>query len=147
MSNERNHAVVEEVGRRMEILKRLAAEVPQPPNPRPQEPDADLKRRLFRLKAGRDRRSDPYADRATAIAALEGELEYRRRIRALMEEVEALADMLTSSIQSISNELVGQIMTLFHDAKHLPAASDPDSDVSEFIRKIDRARRASSARK
>jgi len=45
-------AVIREIGERLERIGRLAAAVPQPPNPRPQESDASLKRKIARLRSG-----------------------------------------------------------------------------------------------
>jgi len=141
MENERA-AFIEEVRGRMDTMTRLSAEIPQPPNPRPQDSDAVLKRRISRLKKGLTRNPGS----AALIDTLQREREYRRRVRALLQEAGALEEILSSSIESVSNELLEQIMTVFHDAKHLPAASDPNSDISEFIRTVDRARRADSGR-
>ena len=139
-------AVIEELQRRMETLTRLTSEIPEPPDPRPTESDAVLKRKLSRLKAGLNRRADLSGNSASLIDALEREREYRRRVKAVLQEARALWEFLQSDLDAVAAGLLEQILTLFNDAKHLPAASDPNSDVSEFIRKIDRARRAESGR-
>jgi len=72
-------AVIREIGERLERIGRLAAAVPQPPNPRPQESDASLKRKIARLRSGVIRPADRDIDAATLAGAMERELEYRER--------------------------------------------------------------------
>jgi len=139
-------AVAQDVQRRIEALNRLIAETPRPPDPRPQGSDVSLRRTVSRLRAGRIRPVDPAVDPATLADALEKELAYRVLLMTVLTELDVIRDILSSAIETMSGELLEQLLPVFHDLKHLPAAGDPDSDVSERIRRMHRARRADSGR-
>ena len=140
-------AVIEEVQARLGTLRRLAAAVPEPPNPRPQESDAELKRTVARLRSGEIRPADPAIDADTLAAAMEREVEYRERLRELKREADHLYRMLRADMEARAARLLEQALIMFHEARHLPEAADPDSDVSESIRRMERARRAEFGRK
>ena len=140
-------AIIRELETRLATLRRLAAAVPQPPNPRPPGSDASLKRSIARLMSGAIRPAHPAVDAAALVGAMERELEYRERIREFQRELEDLRQMLSADIEARAAGLMDQILTIFHEARHMPAAKDPDSDVSEFIRRVERARRAEFGRR
>jgi hypothetical protein len=129
----------------MDRLALLTAAIPQPPNPRPEGPDRLLRRMLFRLKAGL-MRPPSGVDRATMIDALERELEYRRQVRLVMAELDAIRTIFTSEIETKTAGLMEQAVAILHAAKQLPEAADPNSELSEWIRRMDRDRRTGSGR-
>jgi len=55
--------------------------------------------------------------------------------------------MLGADIDATAAGLLEQILTTFHEARHLPEAADPDSDLSEAVRRVGRARRAEFGRR
>jgi hypothetical protein len=139
--------LIRELEARLETLGRMAAAMPQPPNPRPQESDSSLKRSIARLRSGEIRPADRDIDSAALAGAMERELEYRERGRELLQGLADFGEMLGADLDATTAGLLEQILTTFHAARHLPAAADPDSDVSEFIRRVERARRAEFGRR
>jgi hypothetical protein len=140
-------AVIREVEALPERLCRLAAAVPRPPNPRLRESDTSLKRSIARLRSGAIRPVDPAVDAAALADAIGRELEYRERLRELIRELDDLREMLSTDIEARTAGLLKQILTTFHEARHLPAAADPNSDLSEGVRRLGRARRAEFGRR
>ena len=139
--------IIRKLEARMETLRRLGAAIPQPPDPRPVESDAALKRKIARLRSGAIRPADPAVDSDTLAAMMERELEYRDRGRELVRELADVAAMLSDDLDAVRADLLQQVLTAFHAARHLPEAQDPNSEVSELIRRIERARRAEFGRK
>ena len=133
--------VVREIEARIETLRRLVAAFPKPPHPRPHQSDAWLRRSIARLRSGAIVPANPAADRETLAAAMEQELEYRERVRELSRELKDFHEMLSADIEARKGEMLEEALTVFHAARHLPEAADPDSEVSGLIRTMERARR------
>ena len=144
--HDRALALAQDLGSRIQALLRLIEETPRPPEPRPRESDATLRRTVARLRAGLIRPADPAVDPATLAEWLERELEYRVLLNLVVQELHVIGGILASDLDAVAGSLLKDILTAFHEMKQLPAAEDPDSDVAECIRQIDRARRAASER-
>ncbi len=139
-------AVIADLQSRFEAIQKLIATTPPPPDPHPQESDAALRRRIFRLRAGLIRPADPSVDRATLIDALKRELDYRVMVRLIVEELRVMRERLSADIDAKHAGLMEQALILFYHARHLPEAQDPNSELSEWIRRMERARKADSGR-
>ena len=139
-------ALLNDLQSRVDAIRQLIATTPRPPEPRPQESDATLRRRIARLRAGRAWPTDPPGDPDTVANGLQQELDYRVLTKLLAEEADVMNRVLSADLQGLSDGLMENLLELFHAARHMPEAQDPNSGVSEFIRIMERGRRATKGR-
>src|SRR5258708_1485555 len=135
-------ARVAKIGRRWEA-------VPIPPDPwlrGPNETDADIRRTINRLRAGVILPRDPAVDPIEHAAILESRLEYRKVIKWLISELHEMDNLICADLEAVMADQAGRAVATLHIAKHLPAAKDPNSNLSEQTRNIDRARRQDHGR-
>ncbi len=77
---------------------------------------------------------------------MESRLEYRKVIKWLISALHELDDRMCAALEGVRADQVEEAVETLHIAKHLTAAKDPKSNLSEHIRNIDRARRQDHGR-
>lgn len=121
----------------------FAAKAPIPAGypllPQPNEPDADLRRVVERLRQREIDPADPEITHDELADFYERRIAARAAINAAVHD-DREASQLAAALDR--QEAMGRSRAALHAAKLDPAAHDPDSDAARLVREINRARRA-----
>jgi hypothetical protein len=134
----------EEIRARVERMCSRLNATPIPPDPflrGPKETDASIRRTITRLRAGVIRPSDPAIDPIELAGLLESRLEYRKAVAEFGQELGRIHELVSAEKEGEKADLMAGAIATLHTAKQLPAAKDPNSNLSQHIRNMDRARR------
>ncbi len=142
---EHNMAVFAEVKRRIAAAVERLGATPVPPGIPwllAGEPEASVRRTIARLRAGTSVPADPTVDPLELADLKEEQAAYRAVAAEVGEELAAIATFIQEDVDLAWAELLADAVATLNAAKQLPEARDPDSEIAQSIRRMDRARRA-----
>jgi hypothetical protein len=68
-------------------------------------------------------------------------LEYRKLLMEVEQEILGICELVSMETERAAADLMAQAVATLHAGKQLPAAKDPNGELSQHIRRMDRARR------
>jgi hypothetical protein len=141
---EHNMAVIAEVTRRVAAAVERLRTTPVPPGfpwLLPGETEASVRRTIARLRAGTIVPADLAIDPLEHADLKEKQQAYRLVAGEVFDELKDIGLFLRADLDSAEAELLAGAIATLNAAKQLPGAKDPDSEIAQSIRRMDRARR------
>jgi hypothetical protein len=141
---EHNMAVIAEVTRRIAAAVERLRATPVPPGVPwllKGETEASVRRTIARLRNGTIVPADPAIDPLELADLKERQQAYRLVAGEVFDELKDIGLFLQADLDSAEAELLEDAIATFNAAKQLPGAKDPDSEIGQSVRRMDRARR------
>lgn len=141
---EHNMAVIAEVTRRIAAAVERLRTTPVPPGIPwllKGETEASVRRTIARLRNGTIVPADPAIDPLELADLKEKQQAYRLVAGEVFDELKDIGLFLQADLDSAEAELLADAIATLNAAKQLPGAKDPDSEIGQSVRRMDRARR------
>jgi hypothetical protein len=137
--------VIQELNRRIAAAVERLRNAPLPegldPFLPPNETVKSEWRTIRRLRDGTIRPTDPTIDPLELAGRKEARLRYLEAVSALHDELLACHTLLQDSLDRDEETMLAASIETLRQAKELPEAKEPGSDVAWSIRRMNRARR------
>jgi hypothetical protein len=137
--------VINELNRRIAAAVERLGNAPLPEGLDPFLPPGETVksewRTIRRLRDGTIRPTDPTIDPLELAGRKEARLRYLEAAKALHDELMACHTLLQDSLDRDEETMLAASIETLRQAKELPEAKEPDSDIAWSIRRMNRARR------